>query len=84
MVGILHANAQLCRKKGMPKIAACLSRFIRNSMTMHADYLTGDGNLAVNRCYDAQTVTGVRCGLTHHYVREYMTLVNEHYIPGVN
>lgn len=73
MVGILHANAQLCRKKGMPKVAACLPRFIRNSTTMHVDYLTGDGNLAVNRCI------GVRCGLIHHYLREYMTTVNEHY-----
>lgn len=77
MIGILHANAQLCRQKGMPKIAACLSRFIRNSIAMHVDYLTGDGNLAVNRCFDSQTLMGIRCGPTH--VRAYMTTVNQRY-----
>ena len=66
----------------MTKVAACLSRFIRNCLTMHVDYLTGDGNLAVNRCFDDQTIMGVRCGLTHHYLRSFMTNIIRRYLSN--
>ena len=57
----------------MNKIAACYSRFLRHYLKLHVlHYITGDGNLAVNRCFDHRTMVGIRCRLVFHYAREYL------------
>ena len=38
------------------------------------------GNLAVNRCFDDQTIMGVRCGLIHHNLRFFLIDIDQRYL----